>query len=243
MNSFLDKETEVLNANTEGSQNPIKNYFPIVFHVSIALLIVVTLFFMNVLSDEKISFLISDISFQFFSTLLLTIISLLNPFTTFSTTTHQKMLDFSQSTKNPIITWLLQGKNYQLAKAMACLAVITYFVYSGYLKLPSLDNGYLSGATIFLIFFYLFNNLLQLFKNPKQFRNANILRLSLLANSLKLSFFILIGVVVLVYIPSAILDLEFQDHTDPMLFALLAYNLIMANNELKVLRVVKKNLK
>ena len=59
-----------------------------------------------------------------------------------------------------------------------------------------------------------------------------------LANSLKFSFFILIGVVVLVFIPSAILGFEFQDKINPMVFALLAYNLIMVNNELKVLRII-----
>lgn len=241
MNTFLDKETEVLNNNFQASQNQIKNYFPIVFHVTIALLIMVTLFSVNVLSDERVSLLISDVSFQFFSTLLLTIISLCNPFTTFSATTHQKMLQFANTTHNPFILWLLNGKNYQAAKAFVCMAVIFYFVYAGYLKLPEFDNGYLSGATISLIFFYLLNSLIQLFKNPKQFRYANILRLSVLANSLKLSFFILIGVVVLIFIPSAIMGYKFQDNIDPMLFALLGYNLIMASNELKVLRITKNN--
>ena len=241
MNSFLQKETEVLNSDSTISQNPIKNYFPIVFHLTIAVLIIVTLFSINVLNDEKINFLISDISFQFYSTLLLTIIILINPFTTFSVTTHQKMLEFAQTANNPLIIWLLQGKNYQLVKAIACLIIIAYFIFSGYLKLPGLDNGFLSGATIFLIFFYLLNSLVQLFRDPKQFRNANILRLSVLANSLKISFFILIGAVVLIFIPSAILGFEFQDNVDPMLFALLAYNLIMANNELKVLRFNKNN--
>lgn len=241
-NSFLDKETEVLTANSQAAQDPLKNYLPIVFHTVIATLIIVTLFFINVLSDEKISLLVSDVSFQFFSTLLLTIVSLINPFTTFSQTTQQKMLDFANTTHNPFIIWLLQGKNYQLAKGFACIAAIAYFIYFDYLKLPDLNSGYLSGITIFLIFFYLLNSVVQLFRNPKQFRNANILRLSVLANSLKLSFFILIGVVVLVFIPSAIMDLKFQDNVDPMVFALLAYNLIMASNELKVLRITKNRL-
>ena len=238
MNNFLEKETEAVNNETETTQSPIKNYLPIVFHTTIALLIIITLFFTNVLSNEKIELLISDVSFQFFSTLLLTIVSLINPFTTFSQTTHQKLLEFSNTANNELISWLLKDKNYQLVKGFACIAVVTYFIYFDYLKLPDLNSGYLSGITIFLIFIYLLNNLIQLFKNPKEFRNGNILRLSVLANSLKFSFFILIGVVVLVFIPSAILGFEFQDKINPMVFALLAYNLIMVNNELKVLRII-----
>lgn len=240
-NSFLEKETEAIHKQTETTQNPIKNYLPIVFHSTIAILIIATLFFVNVLTDERIELLISDVSFQFFSTLLLTIVSLINPFTTFSQTTQQKLLEFANTTNNEFINWLLKDKNYQLVKGFACVAIITYFIYFDYLKLPDLNSRYLSGITIFLIFFYLLNNLIQLFKNPKQFRNANILRLSVLANSLKFSFFILIGVVVLIFIPSAILGFEFQDNINPMIFALLAYNLIMASNELKVLRIISKN--
>lgn len=241
LNSFLDKEVDVINNNSGLVQNPLKNYLPIVFHATIALLIIVTLFFINVLSDEKIDLLISDVSFQFFSTLLLVIVSLISPFTTFSSTTHQKLINFGNTTGNKFIIWLLEGRNYQLIKCLACIVVIVYFIYSDYLRMPNLNNGYLSGITIFLIFFYLLNNLIQLFKNPKQFRNANILRLSVLANSLKFSFFILIGVVVLVFIPSAIIGFEFQDHVNPMIFALLAYNLIMVSNEWKVLKLANAN--
>ena len=240
MTNFVDKDSEIALSNFKANQSIIPNYFSLVFHIVMAIVIIITILSIELLNTQQINILIADISFQFFSTILLIIIGFINPFTRFSFTTEQKLLEFGNQQNNNFITWLLKGNNYQITKSVLCLIVIFLFVYNNYLTIPKFNNGYFSNITIFLIFFYLLNSISQLIKNPKQFRNSNILRFNLLATSLKKTFFILIGTIVLVFIPSAIFNLGIDENVDPILIALMAYNVIMAINEFKVLRMIKE---
>lgn len=217
----------------------LPNYLPFVFHAVIVILILMTLFSVKVISDERVDILIGDISFQFFSTLLLVIIGLISPFTSMRPETRQKLLDFGNQTNNKFVIWLTEDKHLQYTKIGASIAVVIYFIYFEYIKFPSLNDSLMSSVAIFLIFFYLLNNIIQLFRNPSQFRRANQFRLTLLFNSIKKTFFVLIGVMVLIFIPSAILGFKFVDEVNPLIFALLGYNVIMAYNEYKVLKIEK----
>lgn len=239
INSFLDKGAATTIIQEQSSNNIIVNYLPLVFHVIIVLFIAVSIFSAKVLTEDRVMAMVNDVYFQFYSTLLLVIISLVNPFTKLSENTTQKITEFANQTKNTSLNWVLQGKNFQLLKLLICALFIFYFIYNGYIKFPDFDSGTTSSLAAFLILFYLFNSLVQLFKSPKAFRNSNILRLTVLTQSLKFSFFTLIGVVVLVFIPSEIIGFKFQNNIDPMIFALLAYNIVMAQNEFKVLKVIK----
>lgn len=236
-NNFVekDKQPSALPEHLNGGRLP--NYLPFVFHVVICVLILITLFSVKVLSEERIGILIGDISFQFFSTLLLVIIGLISPFTTLRPETLQKLAEFSRQSKNPFADWLLRGRNFQLMKIAASFAVLCYFIFSGYLTFPALNGSLTSSIAIFLIFFYLLNNIIQLIRNPSQFRKANMLRLTILFSSIKKTFFVLIGTVVLIFIPSAIMGFKFVDELNPLIFALLGYNVIMAYNEYKILKI------
>lgn len=240
INTILEKDSNELLVNNQTSKSVIINYLPFVFHIVIVLLIIFSLFSIKLLDDEKIDVLIADISFQFYSSILLVIIGLINPFTNLSATTAQKITEFSNQTKNNFLLWLIEGKNFQFVKILVCTLFTAYFFYNDYIKIPALNNGILSSVSIFLIFFYLFNSLVELFKNPRQFRSANILRLTLLTNSLKKSFFILIGTIVLVYIPSAIFKLGIDENINPIIFGLIAYNVLMANNEFRLIKIINK---
>ncbi|MNK03466.1 hypothetical protein D3C87_213130 [compost metagenome] len=238
VNKIVEKNNPVASVpEPNPNHNKLSNYLPFVFHSVIVILILITLFSVKVISDERVDILIGDISFQFYSTLLLVIIGLISPFTTIRPQTRQKMLEFGNQTNNKFIIWLTVDKNLQLTKIGASIIIIIYFIYFEHLKFPALNDSLMSSVAVFLIFFYLLNNIIQLFRHPSQFRRANMFRLTLLFNSIKKSFFVLIGVMVLLFIPSAILGFKFVDNVNPLVFALLGYNVIMAYNEYKILKI------
>jgi len=240
INNALEKDTSIAALSEVKNTSYIPNYLPFVFHVVIALLVLTTFFSFKLLSEERIDILIGDISFQFYSTLLLVIIGLISPFTKLRPETNEKLQSLASATNNPIPKWLAEGNNLMIVKVLACVAMVFYFIYNKFIKLPSLNDNLFSSIAIFLIFFYLFNNLVQLFRDPVQFRKSNMLRLSVLFNSIKTTFFVLIGTIVLIFFPSAIMGLKFVDEFNPLIVALLGYNIIMAHNEYKVLKLLHR---
>lgn len=238
INNTLEKDNSINALSEVSTVKALPNYLPFVFHVIIALLMFTTLFSVKLVSEERIDILMNDISFQFYSTLLLVIIGLISPFTKLRAETNEKLLSLAETMNNPIPKWLAEGKNLQITKIVACIAISFYFVYNGYIQLPALTDSLFSSVAIFLIFFYLFNNIVQLLRNPVQFRKSNMLRLSVLFNSIKTTFFVLIGTVVLIFLPSAVMGLKFVDEFNPLIIALLGYNIIMAHNEYKVLKLL-----
>lgn len=147
------------------------------------------------------------------------------------------MSEFASQHKNLFADWLSKGQNFQFKKIVISFAITWYFIFLGYLTLPTLNGSLTSSIAIFLIFPYLLNNIIQLIRNPAQFRKANMLRLTILLSSVKKTFFVLIGTVVLIFIPSAILGFKFVDEVNLLLFALVGYNLLMAYNEYKILKM------
>lgn len=240
INNALEKDTSIATLSEVSNVKTIPNYLPFVFHLVLALLVLATLFSFRIISEDRIDILISDISFQFYSTLLLVIIGLISPFTKLRPETSEKLQSLADATKNPIANWLVVGKNLLIVKIIACVAISFYFVYYKFIKFPSFNDGLFSGVAIFLIFFYLLNNIIQLLRNPIQFRKSNMLRLTVLFNSIKSSLFILIGTIVLLFIPSAFMGLKFVDEINPLIIALFGYNVIMAHNEYKVLKLLHK---
>jgi len=239
VNNIIDREGQVIDSSAMG-KDKLTNYFPFVFHVVMALIILLTLLSVKILTEERIGILIADISFQFYTTLLMVVIGLINPFTALSDDARLKLLSLDQK-DNTFSQWLVKGKNFQLTKILICVIVVSYFILAKHLRFPALDNSLLSGVAVFLIFFYLLSNLIRLFRNPNQSKRDNMIRLSILFSSIKTSFFLSIGTVVLVFIPSAIMGLDFMDHINPLVIALLGYNIIMAYNEYKVLKLLRSS--
>ena len=238
MNKYLDKDAEKLaltqNPNTENGI--IENYFPIIFHSTIIVLILISFLKQGILTDEKIKVLIADGVFQFVSTLIILIIGIINPFISFSNETRQKLQEKAAETGFEWLNWFLKDKNWQLLKAFVCFLIVAYFIHSGYLIIPDLNQGLVSGITVMLILFFVFGNIVQLIKNPSLFKKKTLFRLSMLYRSFKLSLFISIGLLVTLFLLTALLNLDFEKLVNVGGIILLVYNVVMAFNEYKILK-------
>jgi len=238
MNKYLDEDAEKLaltqNPNTENGV--IENYFPIIFHSTIIILILISCFTPGVLNDERIKVLIADGVFQFVSTLLILIIGIINPFISFSVETRMKLQEKATETGFDWMHWFLKDKNWQLLKAFACILIVAYFIHSGYLVIPNLNQGLLSGITVMLILFFVFGNIVQLIKNPAHFKSKTLFRLSMLYRSFKLSFFISLGSIAVIFLLTVLLNMDFDKLVNVGGIILLVYNVVMAFNEYKILK-------
>lgn len=235
-NKYLDKDADKLAVFAKpGSGNTIQNYFPFVFHFLIVILILVSCFIPLVLNKDRIHILVSDGIFQFVSTLLIFIISIINPFIPISSGIKDKIQQDSADKNLEWLKWFTKGYNWQLVKALTCILIVTYFIHSGYLVIPRLNQGTLSGVAIILILFFLFGNILQLIKNPTLFKNRTLFRLSMLYRSFKLSFIISIVLIIVILITSVILKLPIEKLVNIEGVILLVYNVVMAYNEFKII--------
>ncbi|WP_421943679.1 hypothetical protein [Pedobacter sp.] len=238
MNKYLDTDAQKLaltqNPNTENGI--IENYFPIIFHSTIIILILISCFTPGILNDERIHVLIADGVFQFVSTLLILIIGIINPFISFSAETRMKLQEKATETDFEWMKWFLKDKNWQLLKAFICILIVAYFIHSGYLVIPDLNQGLLSGITVMLILFFVFGNIVQLIKNPALFKSKTLFRLSMLYRSFKLSFFISLGSIAVIFLLTVLLDMDFDKLVNVGGIILLVYNVVMAFNEYKILK-------
>lgn len=245
INQYVDKEGDNLNALQEDSlqnNNVLQNYSAIVFHLSMTIVIIFSFLNPLILSEEKVSALIRDGFFQFFSTLLIAIIGIINPFTTFTETFKQRLEESAQTFPDAkIIDWVLMGKNWQLLKIGLSLIIIFYFYQSGFLFLPKLDQGLISGVIVFFITMFIFSSVIQLIKNPVVFKKQVLFRVNYLFKSIKRSFFISILVIIVVFLASALLGVESYELIKFESIALLVYNVVMTFNEYKILKLKKSS--
>ena len=237
MNKYLDNDKFTLADNPNNENGKIENYFPVVFHASIIILIVISFFTPDILSDDKIHVLVADGVFQFVSTLLIVIISIINPFVSFSTEAELKIKAMTDRAEYSSMQWLLRGKNWQLIKAFVCILIVAYFIYDGILVIPSLNQGLVSGVTIILILFFVFGNIVQLINDPVVFKKKTLFRLSMLYRSFKVSFFISIGLIAVVFLFGAITKIDTPKIIKTEAIILIVYNVVMAFNEYKILKV------
>lgn len=236
MNKYLDNDKFALADNPNAENGKIENYFPVVFHASIMMLIIISFFTPNILTDDKIHALVADGIFQFVSTLLIMIISIINPFVSFSTEAELKIKALTERAEYSSMQWLLKGKNWQLIKIFVCFLIVVYFIYEGILIIPSLNQGFISGVTIILILFFVFGNIVQLIKNPVVFKKKTLFRLSMLYRSFKLSFFISIGLLAVLFLFGAITKVDTTKLIKTETIILIVYNVVMAFNEYKILK-------
>nr|WP_199156360.1 hypothetical protein [Pedobacter sp. ASV2] len=236
-NKYLDKDADKLaiTENPNRGNKPLQSYFPFVFHLLITVLILISCIIPGILNEERIHSLVTDGIFQFVSTLLILIISIINPFTPLPQGIREKLAEKSSEKDFQWVKWFLKGRNWQVLKAITCILIVAYFVHSGYLVIPDFNKGTLSGVIIVLIIFFLISNLIQLFTNPVYFKKATLFRLSMLYRSFKLSFFIAGGIILSIFIISSLINLEVRKIVNIEGIALLVYNIIMAYNEYKVL--------
>ncbi|TCD00630.1 hypothetical protein EZ449_20510 [Pedobacter frigidisoli] len=225
----------LITENPNISENRIENYSPMVFHLVIIVIILISCFTPGILSAEKIGILVADGIFQFVSTVLIVIIGLINPFVSFSPETRLKIEQLASVPKGEWLNWFLKNRNWQLIKALFCILIVAYFIYNKYLVIPNFNQGTISSIAIILILFFVFGNIIQLIKNPVLFKQKTIFRMSMLFRSFKLSFFISIGLILVIFITSALLKLNIDKMVNVQGIVLLVYNVVMAYNEYKIL--------
>ncbi|WP_158526217.1 hypothetical protein [Pedobacter paludis] len=138
--------------------------------------------------------------------------------------------------QNDWLNWFLIGKNWQLVKLFLCLIVIWIFIHEKYLVIPDLNQGVVSDVYIALTVIYIFGCVIKLIKDPELFKKQTIFRLSMLYRSFKTSFFISIGLILLVFITTTALNLKIKDLINYEGIVLLVYNTVMAYNEYKIIK-------
>lgn len=221
------------------SKNPIVSYYPLVFHVVIIVLLLVSCLSIKVLNSENIHALVADGVFQFWITIIILIVSFINPFLPMSPGTKLKFEEFKAEKGSDFLDWFLYGKNWQYAKLLTCIAVTASFILNGTLVFPDLNQGVISGVFVVLIAFFIFGCIIQLIRNPVLFRRQTIFRLSTLYRSFKTSFFISLCVCLAVFLLSTILNLKVSQVINYEAIVLLIYNIVMAFNEYKIIKSLK----
>ncbi|MDR6782604.1 hypothetical protein ABIE26_000908 [Pedobacter africanus] len=220
----------------------IVNYYGVCFHVIVIILICLSIFTYSndvILNEERITLLIRDAFFQFYSTLMLMAIGIFNPFVAPSARLMgtAKLVD---PLKYPVWHRLLADKrSWTVVKTLITILIITYFVSKGYFNLPDWNTGgiYMNGY-ILLIGIFIFINLLQLIRNPDGFFKRNILRVTMLFRSAFMSLFVAAIMVFTTLFISAVAGIDtnrLKVSSEAILF--LGFNIVMAFNEYKIARV------
>lgn len=242
INKFSDgNENELLlKQSAPVKNNVITNYYPLVFHACMAILILISYFSSAVLDNSKIGILMNDALFQFASTFLIVIISIINPLKPITEEFKNTLQTQSPERFRKFAHFLAEGRNWQYFKGTICLLIIAYFVYENYLFLPSLDQGFTSNISVFLIGIFIIDSVLQLIKNPALFRLKNIVRLNMLATTLKKTFFITIPTMIICVIALLILKKDVEESLNPFAIFVLIYNVLMALNEWRFLKKMQE---
>ncbi|RNL52343.1 hypothetical protein [Pedobacter jejuensis] len=216
-------------------QNVILNYYPFLFHSLIVVLLLLSVLTSTVLTSNGIHILVSDGIFQFFLSILVFIISILNPFTPISEKTKTVLTYAMQKEPNPIMRWLITNKNWQLLELGLCIIVIWVFIQQKLLVLPPLNSGMLSNVFLVLIAFFIITSIVQLINAPKIFKRNTLFRLSLLLKTFRVSFFISVGLILFITLSSVIFKLNLDEKINYEGIVLLVFNVVMAYNEYKIL--------
>lgn len=220
----------------------IINYYGVCFHVIVVVLICLSIFTYSndvILNEERITLLIRDAFFQFYSTLMLMAIGIFNPFVAPSARLMgtAKLVD---PLKYPVWHRLLADKrSWTVVKTLITILIITYFVSKGYFNLPNWNTGGIyMNSYILLIGIFIFINLLQLIRNPDGFFKRNILRATMLFRSAFMSLFVAAIMVFTTLFISAVAGIDtgrLKVSSEAILF--LGFNIVMAFNEYKIARV------
>ncbi|RZJ78712.1 MAG: hypothetical protein EOO47_13005 [Flavobacterium sp.] len=220
----------------------IANYVGVVFHFVVVVLICVSIFTYSddvILDQTRMERLIGDAFFQFYSTLMLMLLGLFNPFVTPS----EKLMGLADKLDpegNSKLYKLLSNKqNWVTIKAIICVLIIAYFVNDGLFGFPSWDssNLFMNGYLI-LIGFYILVNLNQLIRNPDFFFRRNVFRLTLLFKSAWLSIFVGAILVFSTMFLSSVIGVDIDRlkvSSESILF--LGFNLLMLYNEYRLAKV------
>jgi len=245
--NLKDASKKISNAKKETKQEDqtiqkpteIANYYGAVFHFVIIILICLSIFTTSkdvILKQEHLDRLVGDAFFQFYSTIMLMLLGVFNPFVS----TSEKLLNVVKSIdqqKYPKWHKLFSNKRtWTLIKALICVGIISYFVNDGLFKYFTWDSKtpYMNGYVL-LIGIFIIVNLTQLIRNPDLFFKRNLFRIGLLFKSAYLGIFAAAILVFSTLFISAILKIDADKlnvSSEAILF--LGFNIIMCYNEYRL---------
>ncbi|RZK52129.1 MAG: hypothetical protein EOO87_15940 [Pedobacter sp.] len=236
---FADKNKKVDTQKINDTN--IASYVGVVFHLVVIILISLSIFTYSndvILDQNRMERLIGDAFFQFYSTIMLMLLGLFNPFVSPS----ERLMGFAERIdKFQYPKWhklLSDKRNWVTAKAIICVLIIAYFVNDGLFNFPSWDGGnLLMNGYLILIGFYVFMNLMQLIRTPDLFFKRNLFRLTLLFKSAYLSIFVGAILVFSTLFFSSILGFDpdnLKVSSEAILF--LGFNILMCYNEYRLAR-------
>lgn len=219
--------------------NGITNYYGVLFHFVIIVLICLSIFTYSndvILDQEHMDRLIADAVFQFSSTILLMLLGIFNPFISPSERLLRftELIDQQQYPKwHAIFT---DKRSWIVLKSLICAGIITYFINNGLFNFPvwNANTPYLNGYMI-MIGLFIFINLMQLIRNPDGFFKRNLFRITMLFRSVYLSIFVAAILVFSTMFISAVLGIDtdkLKISSEAILF--LGFNIIMCYNEYRL---------
>ena len=238
-NKFSNIKKNTKEDKTTKKPTEITNYYGAVFHFVIIILICLSIFTTSkdvILKQEHLDRLVGDAFFQFYSTIMLMLLGVFNPFVSPS----EKLLNVAKSIdqqKYPKWHKLLSAKRFWIfLKAAICISVISYFINDGLFKYFTWDSStpYMNGYVL-LIGIFIIVNLTQLIRNPELFFKRNLFRIGLLFKSAYLGIFAAAILVFSTLFISAILKIDADKlnvSSEAILF--LGFNIIMCYNEYRL---------
>ena len=128
----------------EGIVSAPVNYFPMVFHMVISVLILLTMYSSAVtpaLSEQKMTALIADMAFQFNMTLLLICIGIFNPFIPPTPRMVNALVQLRDGRQSPLWEFVSRPEAVTYIKMGICVLITGYFILSGSLQFPSWRNA------------------------------------------------------------------------------------------------------
>ncbi|WP_055447462.1 hypothetical protein [Lacinutrix mariniflava] len=224
--TFLDT---FMSSNHDNIIAPNQQFYlnPMYYHLFLILLALLNILFselgMEKYNDSLYNRFYDDVSFQITIAFLFAIIGFFNPYLKIPL----RVKDAIRKRYKKLDNFLSNDRKIYTFRILACIIVVLFFIYKEWLIFPNLfqDNLISKGIDITLLFF-VFNSIIQMIRNAKQFLLSNIFRVIKLFTILTSSLFVLVPLVPLTLISLHLLDID-ERNINLLPFPFIGFNIIM----------------
>ena len=224
--TFLDT---FMSSNHDNIIAPNQQFYlnPMYYHLFLILLALLNILFselgMEKYNDSLYNRFYEDVSFQITIAFLFAIIGFFNPYLKIPL----RVKDAIRKRYKKLDNLLSNDRKIYTFRVLACIIVVLFFIYKEWLVFPNLfqDNLISKGIDITLLFF-VFNSIIQMIRNAKQFLLSNIFRVIKLFTILTSSLFVLVPLVPLTLISLHLLDID-ERNINLLPFPFIGFNIIM----------------
>lgn len=224
--TFLDT---FMSSNHDNIIAPNQQFYlnPMYYHLFLILLALLNILFselgMEKYNDSLYNRFYDDVSFQITIAFLFAIIGFFNPYLKIPL----RVKDAIRKRYKKLDNFLSNDRKIYIFRVLACIIVVLFFIYKEWLVFPNLfqDNLISKGIDITLLFF-VFNSIIQMIRNAKQFLLSNIFRVIKLFTIITSSLFVLVPFVPLTLISLHLLDID-ERNINLLPFPFIGFNIIM----------------